>query len=213
MDCCGGKAEPWHLLPMQVWHHTRIAARQGARNGPSNMTPTRGFIARLTRLVVAGGAVLALAACVEVPAPKLGPGPPPLVSRTKIRTLGPAPVRGEAVRFAFAAVTGVPADMRFSLEDSLKRYAVTRNLTIVPEGDPSAIYQVKGYLSAVGDNTGTLLVYTWDVADAFGAPLYRISGQETALGSNADPWVGITTKEIDDAARETIDKLADWANG
>jgi hypothetical protein len=171
----------------------------------------------LTGLAVRAAAVAMVAAiatgCTSVPAPKMGPGPPVLASAKKIRTLGPAPVKGQEVRFAFAAVTGVPADMRFSLEDKLKHYAATRNLTIVPEGDPSAVYQVKGYLSAVGDSTGTLLVYTWDVADAFGTRLYRISGQETASGSGADPWVGIADKQVDDAARETIDKLADWAKG
>lgn len=154
----------------------------------------------------------AATACTSVPAPKMGPGPPVLASKSKIRTLGPAPVKGQAVRFAFAEVTGVPAEMRFKLEDDLKKYAATRNLSITPAGDPSAIYNVKGYLSAVGDSTGTLLVYTWDVTDMGGTPLYRISGQETADGSNADPWVGVKEKQIDDAARETIDKLADWVN-
>jgi hypothetical protein len=110
-------------------------------------------------------------------------------------------------------VTGVPAEMRFTLEDSLKKYAATRTLTIVPPGDTTAVYQVKGYLSAIGDDTGTLLVYTWDVSDAFGTPLYRISGQETGAGSSTDPWIGISKAEIDAAARDTIDKLADWVNG
>jgi hypothetical protein len=142
----------------------------------------------------------------------MGPGPPPLVGAKKTKTLGPAPVKGETARFAFASVNGVPAEMRFRLEDSLKQFAATRNLVLVPEGDPTAVYHVKGYLSAVGDTSGTLLVYTWDVSDAFGTPLYRISGQETAAGSDADPWIGIRSDQIDAAARETIDKLADWVS-
>jgi hypothetical protein len=72
---------------------------------------------------------------------------------------------------------------------------------------------VRGYLSAVGDATGTLLVYVWDVTDLNGTPLYRVSGQEAASGSQTDPWEGIQIKQVDDAARETIDKLADWAHG
>ena len=168
---------------------------------------------RLRFAAILGVAAILLASCTSMPAPKLGPGPPPLIAAKKTRTLGPAPVTGAEVRFAFATVTGVPAEMRFKLEDSLKRYAKTRNLTIVPEDDPSAIYRVKGYLSAVGDTSGTLLVYTWDVSDAGGTPLYRISGQETAGGSEADPWVGVGVGEIDAAARETIDKLADWVRG
>ena len=38
-------------------------------------------------------------------------------------------------------------------------------------------------------------------------------GQETAGGSEADPWVGVGVGQIDAAARETIDKLADWVRG
>ncbi|MEJ0013552.1 MAG: hypothetical protein WDM94_13210 [Bauldia sp.] len=177
------------------------------------MPPTQRRNGRIARLTLALAAVFLLAACTSVSLPPMGPGPPPLISAKKTRTLGPAPVKGEEVHFAFAPVTGVPADMRFALEDSLKKYAATRALTIVAPGDPTAVYQVKGYLSAIGDDAGTVLVYTWDVADAFGTPLYRISGQESAAGSPTDPWIGITGVEMDAAARDTIDKLADWVNG
>ncbi|MEJ0097449.1 MAG: hypothetical protein WDM84_05300 [Bauldia sp.] len=165
------------------------------------------------RLAAIACSLAALAGCVAVSAPKFGPGPPSMLTPKTARTLGPAPIRGGAVRFAFATITGVPGDARFNLEDDLKKYAATRELAIVPEGDPTATYQVKGYLSAVGDSTGTLLVYVWDVSDLQGVPLYRISGQETAAGSEADPWVGVGSSQIDEAARETIDKLADWVRG
>ena len=165
-----------------------------------------GFL-RLAAILFSAGSITA---CVAVSAPQFGPGPPPMLTPKTARTLGAAPVKGEAVRFAFATVTGVPAEMRFRLEDDLKRYATTRQLAIVPVGDPSATYQVTGYLSAVGDSTGALLVYVWDVSSLQGTPLYRISGQETAAGSGTDPWIGITGIQIDAAARETIDKLADW---
>jgi hypothetical protein len=158
-------------------------------------------------------ATVTIAGCMAIPAPQFGPGPPPMLTPKKAHTLGAAPVTGPAVRFAFATVTGVPAELRFLLEDDLKRYATTRQLAIVPMGDPTATYQVKGYLSAVGGTSGTLLVYIWDVANLSGTPLHRISGQETAGGSEADPWAGITSVEIDEAARETVDKLADWIRG
>lgn len=158
-------------------------------------------------------AVVALSACVPIRAPELGPGPPPMLSPKKAKTLGAAPIKGAAVRFAFAQLTGVPGDMRLQLEGSLKKFAATRDLAIVPEGDPTATYNVRGYLSAVGDATGTLLVYVWDVTDRNGTPLYRVSGQEAAPGSSTDPWNGMTTKQVDQAARETIDKLADWVQG
>jgi hypothetical protein len=153
-------------------------------------------------------AAVLLSACVPAERPQLGP---PTLGLGEARGLGPAPVRGAAeVRFAFATVTGIPGQMRFDLEKALQKYAVTRNLTIAVEDDATATYRVKGYLSAVGDQNGTLLVYTWDVFDTTGRPLHRIAGQQTAEGSATDPWAGIAIAQIDDAARETIDKLADW---
>jgi hypothetical protein len=167
----------------------------------------------LPGLFVLIAAVIALSACVPIKAPELGPGPPPMLSPKQAKTLGPAPVKGATVRFAFARVTGMPGDLRLDLEASLKKYAATRDLAIVPEDDPSATYHVRGYLSAVGDASGTLLVYVWDITDLNGTPRYRVSGQEAAGGSQTDPWGGIKTPQVDEAARETIDKLAEWVKG
>ncbi len=131
----------------------------------------------LSRLLAASLAALMaalLAACVPMERPKLGPGPPAL-RVSQIRELGPAPVRGDDVRFAFITVTGIPAEMRFTLEKSLKAYAATRGLNISIADDPTATYRVKGYLSAVGDRNSALLVYVWDVYDANGtAPPPRL---------------------------------------
>lgn len=164
------------------------------------------------RPALAGLAVAAVAsACVPTERPQLGP---PAMRVAEVRTLGAAPVKGtENVRFAFITVTGIPGQMRFDLEKALKKYAATRNLAISVEDDPTATYRIKGYLSAVGDQNGALLIYTWDVFDTAGTPLHRIAGQQTAAGSATDPWAGVRTAQIEDAARETIDKLADWIRG
>jgi hypothetical protein len=175
------------------------------------MTRVPANVSRIARLSLALSAALLVAGCTSVPV--MGPGPPPLVAPKAIKTLGPAPLKGETATFALAAVTGVPADLNYALQASLAKYAATRNLAILPEDDPAAVYRVKGYLSAVGDSSGTVLVYTWDVTDAFNTPLYRVSGQETGAGSSTDPWLGVDKGIIDAAARETIDRLADWVKG
>ena len=165
------------------------------------------------RAAVLAVAVLSVAACVPIAAPEFGPGPPSMLAPKKAKTLGPAPVTGSLARFAFAPLNGVPGDKRLEMEADLKRFAATRGLSLVPDGDQTATYRVTGYLSAVGDATGTLLVYVWDVSDLNGTPLYRISGQEAAPGSPTDPWIGIQSAQVDDAARDTVDKLAEWVKG
>lgn len=172
------------------------------------MPRTAGGVLRSVAILIL---VAVASACTPAERPRLGP---PAMGINQVRGLGAAPVKSsQQARFAFITVTGVPAQMRFDLERSLRKYAATRSLTISIEDDPTATYRIKGYLSAVGDVNGTLLVYTWDVYDTAGAPLHRLSGQQTAPGSESDPWAGIGTAQIDDAARETIDELADWVRG
>ncbi len=165
--------------------------------------------AHLTRFVPVVVLAVALAACMAE-RPPLGP---PVISPTKIGKLGPAPVKGTQATFAFQTVTSVPGEFMFALDDDLKSAAAARGLAVLPADDPTATYQVKGYLSAVGDVNGILLVYVWDVFDKSGTRLHRFSGQQSAKGKGADPWSGVTTDMIDTAAGETIDKLVDWTRG
>jgi hypothetical protein len=167
--------------------------------------PSGGLVRLATILAVA----VALAAC-TAERPRLGP---PVISPTKLGTLGPAPIKGAAAHFAFATVTSVPGEFVYALDDSLKSAAAARGLTLVGEDDPTTTYWVKGYLSAIGDVNGILLVYVWDVFDVSGSRLHRFSGQLPAPGEGADPWTGVTTAMIETAARETVDALADWVRG
>lgn len=170
---------------------------------------THRLTGNLVGLTLVLAIALALGACMAE-RPQLGP---PVIAPTKLKTLGPAPVKGATVRFAFSRVTSVPGEFVLTLEDSLKDSAAARDLALVAEDDPTATYRVKGYLSAIGDVNGILMVYVWDVFDAAGNRLHRFSGQLPAPGRGADPWTGVSTEMIETAARETIDALADWARG
>jgi hypothetical protein len=153
----------------------------------------------------------ALAGCspMRVPMPKMGEGPPNVGVKQAIR-MGPAPIKGNDAKFAFAQIIGAPATQRMAFEKALQREAQIRKLNIVQPNDPAATYVVKGYLSAIGDNRGTLLVYVWDVADPTGKRLHRVSGQEPGKGSSSDPWSGIESDAVDIAAGRTIDDLVAW---
>jgi hypothetical protein len=157
------------------------------------------------RMAAAGLVAAALGACT------LSQGPP-AVSPTKVLSMSSAPVKGADAHFAFAPITGVPAELLRPLTAALNKHAAVRHLSIVPAGDPKATFVVKGYLSAIGDSRSTLLVYVWDVFDANGARLRRVSGQEVGEGANTDPWTGISRESIEIAARATVDELAAWVD-
>jgi hypothetical protein len=160
-------------------------------------------------LAVAAG--LLLAGCVTDYLPEPGKGPP-AVSPTKAFSMGEAPIKGDAARFSFTPVTGLPMAFANELNDSLKENAAKRSITIVPEGDPTATYVVKGYVSAIGDRQGTLLVYVWDVFDLRGNRLHRYSGQAPGGGAVVDPWRGIKAATVSAAARNAIDDLKAWSD-
>ena len=51
----------------------------------------------------------------------------------------------------------------------------------------------------------------WDVVDRQGTRLHRVTGQEIGGAfRNGDPWTGIGTANITNAARKTMDSLANW---
>jgi hypothetical protein len=169
--------------------------------------PSRGGLP--IALVIVGG--LLLCACSTASLPQPGSGAP---------TLGPmaaaemkaAPVKGDSARFAFTRINGAPGDLLTTLSESLNKEAKARHLTVVPEDDATATYKIKGYVSAVGGPTGTLLVYVFDVLDNRGVRIHRISGQERGGGAGSDPWGGIRDITVKSAAQHAVDDLAAWVN-
>lgn len=118
-----------------------------------------------------------------------------------------------SAKFSFAPVTGAPASVLANLSSRLGSEAFAQQIVLVPSGDASATYVVKGYLSAVGDPSGTILVYVWDVFDTSGKRVHRISGQETSASGSQDPWAGVSPDTISNVARRTIAALVSWTNG
>jgi hypothetical protein len=166
--------------------------------------------AELARRAALASAALLLAAC-SYPLVPTGPGPPVLAPKAAL-SFGPAPIRGPAVKFAITTVTGIPGADQIELDAALKKFAATRNITLVDYGDSTATYRVQGYISAIGDVNRVLLVYVWDVYDAAGNRIHRFSGQEPTTTGGVDPWTAVALPLIDTAARETIDALADWSH-
>ncbi len=122
-----------------------------------------------------------------------------------------APVKGAAAKFAFAPIEGVPVPILQAMSNALNQEAAQKRVNVVPATDPSAVYTVRGYLSAVAEGQNAKLVYVWDVVDRQGTRLHRATGQEIGGAfRNGDPWTGIGMANINEAARKTMDSLANW---
>ena len=125
------------------------------------------------------------------------------------------PVTGSAAVFAFAPVEGVPVPILQALSSALNREAAAQHLNVVPNNDPSKVYEVRGFISAVADGPSTRLVYVWDVVDRNGTRLHRITGQDAggAPTQSSDPWTGIGHETVNLAAKKTIAQLLQWVGG
>jgi hypothetical protein len=122
-----------------------------------------------------------------------------------------APVRGEAAKFAFAPIEGVPVPVLQAMSNALNQEAIAKRVNVVPATDPGAVYTVRGYLSAVAEGPNSKLVYVWDVMDRQGTRLHRVTGQEIGGAyRNNDPWTGVGVTNINEAARKTMESLAAW---
>jgi hypothetical protein len=121
-----------------------------------------------------------------------------------------ASLGGAVPPVAFLPVTGAPQSAVTSLANSMRMAAKSESVPVVVSIEQGARYQVKGYFSALNDGSGTILVYVWDVLDANGARVHRISGQERAGATSGDPWAAVTPDILNQVARTTMDGLKTW---
>lgn len=110
----------------------------------------------------------------------------------------------------FLPVLGPPQSAVSQLSSAVKRAAGDNAITIVPNGQRGATYQVKGYFSALDDGTGTRFIYIWDVLDSNGKNIHRISGEERSSSRGADPWSAINSNMINNVVQRTMQNLRGW---
>jgi hypothetical protein len=94
-------------------------------------------------------------------------------------------VRGTAV--AILGVEGPPAEILGKIEEAIAASAALRGLRLVETtADPR--FQVKAYVSAAPDGSGTVFSYAWDVIGAEGGEPKRVESGQTVNRSADDPW-------------------------
>ncbi len=84
---------------------------------------------------------------------------------------------GGSTRMALAPIVGAPANVTQELTDDLVSAGKERKLTLIP-GGTGASYTLRGYLVASAEKSGSKISYIWDVSDAKGQRVARVSGDE-----------------------------------
>lgn len=113
-------------------------------------------------------------------------------------------------RIAFAPLTGPPQKIADALAVEVARGATSRGIALANFQDATANYTMKGYLSAVAEDDGTLVVYVWDVLSPDLKRVHRIAGKIMIERKASDPWSAVDDKTLALVSQETLDKLTSW---
>ena len=112
-------------------------------------------------------------------------------------------------KIAMGPIVGPPKNVTSQLTQALQTAGADRNLTFLPSGSAEAEYTLRGYLLSAADGSRSTVSYVWDVNDASGKRVTRVSGEETiARGSSSNPWRGLNSTAIASIANSTASQLA-----
>jgi len=122
---------------------------------------------------------------------------------------GATNIFGSSPKVSIAPIIGAPDKVTTELTQALVTAGKDRNLTLMPGASASSNYVLRGYLLSSPQRRGAKVSYIWDVTDAKGTRVTRVSGEETvSRGSSSDPWSGVDSTVIRSIAGKTASQLA-----
>jgi hypothetical protein len=115
---------------------------------------------------------------------------------------------GGSKTIAVAPIIGTTPEVSQELTQALVAAGKDRGLTLVPDGG-KANYTLRGYLVATSEGKGSKITYIWDIDDASGSRVARVTGEEVVTGrSGGDPWSAVDSTAIRSIAGKTTSQLA-----
>jgi hypothetical protein len=115
---------------------------------------------------------------------------------------------GSPPKVAVAPIIGAPENVTSELTKALIAAGRDRNLDLV-SGTSGGDYTLRGYLLAAPERSGAKISYIWDVTDAKGTRVTRVSGEQAvSKGSRSNPWGGVDSTVIRSIAGKTASQLA-----
>jgi hypothetical protein len=119
----------------------------------------------------------------------------------------PTPV---LTRVSIAPVIGAPDQVARQLQQEFTTALDKSKVSVVNAGD-TAQYTLRGYIVASKEKTTTKLSYIWDVNDAGGKRVNRITGEDSIAGaSGKDPWSQVTPAVTLSIAQKSAASFGAW---
>ncbi len=129
-------------------------------------------------------------------------------STTAVAQAPVAPVPTYRSRVAIAPVIGAPDGVARQLSQQLAMALEAKQIGVTKPGEASD-FTVRGYVVAAKEKTSTKVSYIWDINDAAGKRVNRVTGEEAAAsGADKDPWQAVTPQIVQSIADRTATSLA-----
>lgn len=115
-------------------------------------------------------------------------------------------------QISVAPVVGPPDDTSRALQTKISTALQSQKVSVANQFTDPSDFTLRGYVVAAKDKNSAKLSYIWDVTDASGKRINRISGEELAAlsaGSN-DVWSAITPQIIDKISTKTVSSVVAW---
>lgn len=125
----------------------------------------------------------------------------------------PPMAMARGAQFAVAPVIGPPENVSGELRNQLISDLERQNLRVAKAPDEKAEYTLRGYVVSSLEKKGnkSKISYIWDVTDASGKGVHRVSGEETApAGKSKDPWATVTPTIVQSITSKTVTSVAGW---
>ncbi|MDK9695013.1 MAG: hypothetical protein OEL76_01320 [Siculibacillus sp.] len=165
-------------------------------------------LGRRSLLMRAGLAVLGaglLAGCAE----GIGDGGTLLDGRTRLPPLAAAPPAGHAT-VQMLPFTGIPVTIGDGIYHRFRERAKETGIELVHRLDEPAHFRIQGHFVAIGHETSTTIIFTYEIFDAAGRRVHRIVGQEVARLTDGDPWSRVDTEVEERLAVRAVRAIKAW---
>ena len=110
----------------------------------------------------------------------------------------------------FEPMVGAPKTVARELSTALGMRVAQQSLPVVARNDSKVTHRIKGYFSTNQSGSDCVISYVWDIFDASGKRINRISGTQTTPMVSNDPWDAVTGPVLDKVAVDTAAKLKTW---
>lgn len=125
-----------------------------------------------------------------------------------LKTMPPAsPVTVQMLPF-----TGLPVTVGDGIYQRFRDQAQKAGIVLVHRLEDPATYRIQGHFVALGNNTSSTFLFTYDIYDTSGNRVQRIIGQEVGDTGNGDAWSGMTVDGQNRLASRAVRAIRAWLN-